>query len=69
MFLFLSLGSREPVAFVLEVILLDMTNIDIHGGSFHFHVFLVISYWYVILLFCSLVFQHLFSFFEGGLPP
>lgn len=69
MFSFLSLGSREPVAFVLEVILLEMANIDIHGGSFHFHVFLVTSYCYVILLFCSLVFQHFFFFFFFGLPP
>lgn len=62
LFLFLSLGSREPVAFVLEVMLLEMANIDIHGGSFHFHVFLVTSYCYVILLLCSLVFQHYCSF-------
>lgn len=64
MFLFLSPGSREPVSFVLEVMLLEMANIDIHGGSFHFHVFFVTFYCYVILLFCSLVFQHFFfSFF------
>lgn len=65
MFSFLSLGSREPVAFVLGVMLLEMANIDIHGGSFHFHVFLVNSYCYVILLLCSLVFQHLFFFFSS----
>lgn len=63
MFLFLSPGSREPVSFVLEVMLLEMANIDIHGGSFHFHVFFVTFYCYVILLFCSLVFQHFFFFF------
>lgn len=51
--------------------LLEMANIDIHGGSFHFHVFLVNSYCYVILLLCSLVFQHLFFFFFllGGCFP
>lgn len=63
MFLFLSPGSREPVVFVLEVMLLEMANIDIHEGSFHFHVFLVTSYCYVILLFCSLVFQLFFCNF------
>lgn len=47
-----------------------MANIDIRGGSFHFRVFLVTSYCYVILLFCSLVFQHSFSsFFFFGLLP
>lgn len=72
MFLFLSLGSREPVAFVLEVILLEMANIDIHGGTFHFHVFLVTSF----VLLCDFAF--LFScsptllswlFFLFGIRP
>lgn len=63
MFSFLSLGSGEPVAFVLRVVLLGMANIDIHGGGFHFHMLLVTSYSCVVWLFSSLVFQHLIFFF------
>lgn len=65
MFSFLSLGSGEPVAFVLRVILLGMANIDIHGGGFHSHVFLVTSYSCLVWLFFSLVFQHLFFLLCG----